>query len=249
MSRHTTDQILSKLEAWYAEQREQRQYSYLTFQGFDRLLGEDLSLIDLSSETIKQKAKKFMDTRQQHPPWFFVPIIVSKGEQPGLDLSGALLSENVYGKRIDLSLVQLQGANLRDAQLQGAKLWQAQLQGANLCDAHLEEAHLDQARLKGAFLRDAKLQGAKLWDAKLQEAYLYNVQLQGADLCEAKLQGADHWRQASGGRPLGRPPRGGAPKRGELGREKRLCLEREMPRENRDGLPRAEAVVQPLWPV
>jgi uncharacterized protein YjbI with pentapeptide repeats len=51
------------------------------------------------------------------------------------------------GRRIDLSNLHLEGANLRNAQLEGAILHLAHLEGSDL-----HRAHLDHARLGGAHL-------------------------------------------------------------------------------------------------
>jgi hypothetical protein len=52
MSQYTTDEILAKLEAWYAKQRQKDPafpwHSSLRFWSFDGLVGADLSGIDLS---------------------------------------------------------------------------------------------------------------------------------------------------------------------------------------------------------
>jgi hypothetical protein len=180
MSQDTTDKILAKLEAWYKEQRQEDSDSPRhRFQGFDGLLGANLEGIDLSSKTIQQKAKEFMETHQgEKPPWFFAPPM--KGVQPGLYLAGAMLSEDVDGRRIAL----------KGAKLQGAFLWNVQLQGANLHGAKLQEAHLSDAQLQKADLWMAELQGAYLSDAHLQETNLRWAHLQGADLWAAQLEEA-----------------------------------------------------------
>ncbi|WXU00158.1 MAG: hypothetical protein Ctma_0869 [Catillopecten margaritatus gill symbiont] len=70
----------------------------------------------------------------------------------GVDLHKTYLHHRIYGKTLDLTHAQLQGADLGQARLQGADLEETQLQGANLRDAQLQ----------GADLRDAQLQGANL---------------------------------------------------------------------------------------
>ena len=119
----------------------------------------------------------------------------------------------------DLSLAQLQGANLWGAQLRAriwgkpscrvriwrspgsrARIWwpscrartcREPSQGANLREAQLQGADLSLAWLDVTDLSLAQLQGANLREAQLEGAHLRGAQLQGADLRDAQLQGAD----------------------------------------------------------
>ncbi len=127
----------------------------------------------------------------------------------GVNLTRTYLRHKDFNKRLDLSHVNLQGANLiganlqgarlSDANLQGARLIGANLQGANLFGANLQGANLSGAKLQGANLSRAELQGANLSRAKLQGANLGGAQLQGADLRHAELQGANlSWAELQG---------------------------------------------------
>ncbi len=64
-------------------------------------------------------------------------------------------------------VVDLSGANLREADLSGASL-----HGANLSGAYLNGANLNEGNLHGANLREADLSGASLHGANLSGAYL-----------------------------------------------------------------------------
>jgi hypothetical protein len=101
-------------------------------------------------------------------------------------------------------VVDLSGANLRDADLFGLNLREAGLAGAfleraNLRKAHLPGADLGGTRLYGADLAGANLSGASLWNARLQSrpdlrleaANLSGANLSGANLSGANLSGAD----------------------------------------------------------
>jgi hypothetical protein len=102
---------------------------------------------------------------------------------------------------IDLSSLNLSGANLRGANLSGvvlfdtnlsfvdlsnAELFFADLSGARLSNANLFGANISSANLFGAFLV-----GANLSDANLFGANLVGVLLLGANLSNANLRGAD----------------------------------------------------------
>ncbi len=192
MSEYTTDEVLQMLEDW-AKDNPGRP-PFLRFEGFSGLLGAGLFDIDLSDVTIRQKAQEY---RQQHdgadPPWLARPATLSLGVRPGLNLSGALLSEDADGKRTSFLGAQLQRASLLHAQLQGANLWRVQLQGANLWRAQFQKADLQGAQLQEANLQDARFQGADLRRAQLQRANLASAQLQYANLVGAQLQGANLW--------------------------------------------------------
>jgi uncharacterized protein YjbI with pentapeptide repeats len=100
---------------------------------------------------------------------------------------GDLLEPDAY---LDLSALQLQGADLVRVQLQGALLVRVQLQGTELLQAQLQGARLHSAQLQGASLAGAQLQGAELIEAQLRDANLSEAQLRDANLSGAQLQGA-----------------------------------------------------------
>ena len=111
----------------------------------------------------------------------------------GAELSIADLQE------AELSRTHLQGAWLHEADLKGANLVEVQLQGAHLEKLYLRGANLLRAQLQGAFLDKAQLQGARLSWAYLQGSSLRKAQLQGAFLDKAQLQGARlSWAQLQG---------------------------------------------------
>ncbi|MEH2212897.1 MAG: pentapeptide repeat-containing protein [Nostoc sp.] len=134
--------------------------------------------------------------------------------QAALTVIGRRKSENdLENQRLNLSNIDIKGADLRKADLQKADLSEANLQrvvlrGSNLQRAvlrktNLQRAYLNQANLQesvlragnlqGAHLNEANLQGAYLCEANLQGAYLSKTNLQGVDLSEANLQGAFLW--------------------------------------------------------
>ena len=127
----------------------------------------------------------------------------------GVNLSGKYLRHKDFGKSLNLSNANLQGANLREAKLQRANLRWAELQGANLrwtklqgaslFKAQLQEASLFKAQLQGVSLRWTQLQGVSLSWAELQGADLRWAELQGANLREAQLQGVSlSWAELQG---------------------------------------------------
>ncbi len=106
---------------------------------------------------------------------------------------------------LDLTGVELQGANLENADLRGATLRGADLRGARLSGANLVKADLRGAMLgplpisadrsmptdlTGARLRYAQLQQADLHQAGLKQADLRGADVTGADMREAMLAGA-----------------------------------------------------------
>lgn len=117
-----------------------------------------------------------------------------------LNLSGAQLRE------ARLSATDLSYANLTEADLTGAYLTKASLHGSNLVKARLVNAHLTgadlsranlaeanlaQANLVHANLRNADLTGADLGRTNLRDAILFKATLVGANLGRAHLRRAD----------------------------------------------------------
>lgn len=139
------------------------------------------------------------------------PIASPMGPLVGVRLTGAdvfWLAARFRAERstlrlqgANLSLANLEGADLAGAHLQGAILVAARLQGADLQGSHLERAVLTDAHLEGAFLRSAQargatfanahLDGADLTRAGLQDALLAGATLDGAILSDAHLERAD----------------------------------------------------------
>jgi serine/threonine-protein kinase len=110
-----------------------------------------------------------------------------------------LLTAYLKGRRDfalhDLSLLNLQGADLSETNFHSAQLRKTNLQGANLHDsdfgrASLTEANLRDTNLSKAYFSNADLEGADLRGADLSHAYLSNANLRGTNLCGANLTGA-----------------------------------------------------------
>ncbi|MBW4669820.1 MAG: pentapeptide repeat-containing protein [Cyanomargarita calcarea GSE-NOS-MK-12-04C] len=110
-----------------------------------------------------------------------------------------LLAAYTKGRRdfalYNLSLLNLQGADLSATNFHSSKLEKVNLQGANLHSsdfgrASLGYANLRDANLTKAYLSHADLEGADLRGADLSSAYLNNANLRGANLCGANLTGA-----------------------------------------------------------
>jgi hypothetical protein len=91
--------------------------------------------------------------------------------------------------RVDLQGAQLAGANLRSAVLPGANLQGARLIDANLQDARLGYADLGYARLVGANLQGAQLGGAELWAARADKATRWPA---GWDQGQAEARGVGY---------------------------------------------------------
>jgi hypothetical protein len=100
------------------------------------------------------------------------------------------IEKDPENQKLDLSRVNIAGANLREAQLQGANLYQANLRGTDLTKAQLRGADLGNTNLQQAHIIEANLQGAILTEANLKGAFLNGTNLQQADLMAAILEGA-----------------------------------------------------------
>ncbi|MBG1262087.1 serine/threonine-protein kinase [Nostoc commune] len=115
-----------------------------------------------------------------------------------LDSQG-LLTAYAKGRRDfalhNLSLLNLQGADLSQTNFHSAQFQKTNLQGANLHNsdfgrASLTRANLKDANLSKAYFNHADLEGADLRGADLSNAYLSNANLRGANLCGANLTSA-----------------------------------------------------------
>ncbi|MBE8991933.1 serine/threonine-protein kinase [Nostoc sp. LEGE 12450] len=115
-----------------------------------------------------------------------------------LDTQG-LLTAYQKGRRDfalhNLSLLNLQGADLSGTNFHSTQLQKTNLQGANLHNsdfgrASLTKANLKDANLTKAYFNHADLEGADLRGADLSNAYLSNANLRGANLCGANLTSA-----------------------------------------------------------
>ena len=117
-----------------------------------------------------------------------------------INLQGAELSStNLVQANMEAS--HLEWADLSHSQMQGANLFKANLIGSILTEAILQDANLAEATLNGAVLQNANLQGANLekadlnWvdfsQADLRNANLRQARLGWANLTESLLDGAD----------------------------------------------------------
>jgi uncharacterized protein YjbI with pentapeptide repeats len=88
------------------------------------------------------------------------------------------------------SIVDLSGADMRNANLHQLDLTVADLSGAYVQDADLGRASLAGADLSKANMIHANLSGANLLGIYLSRAMLFGAKLTGADLTRANLQGA-----------------------------------------------------------
>lgn len=116
------------------------------------------------------------------------------------------IDEYLRRDKIDLSYIDIRGANLCGANLKRINLQKSNLYGANLIDANLENANLNggilsaanfcdanltHTNLSGAILSAANLCGTNLTCADLRNANLFLANLQGANLNGANLDGAN----------------------------------------------------------
>ncbi|WP_353932971.1 serine/threonine-protein kinase [Okeanomitos corallinicola TIOX110] len=110
-----------------------------------------------------------------------------------------LLNAYAKGRRdfasYNISLLNLQSADLSVTNFHCAQLTKTNLQGANLENsdfgrASLKQANLRDANLSRAYLSHADLEGADLRGADLSHAYMSQANLRGANLCGANLTGA-----------------------------------------------------------
>ena len=103
---------------------------------------------------------------------------------------------NLHGadlREASLREANLREANLREASLERANLWIADLRRADLRKAILERANLRDADLRKAILEEADLRKAILEEADLRKAILGGANLRGANLRYADLEEASLW--------------------------------------------------------
>jgi hypothetical protein len=143
-----------------------------------------------------------------------LPVSYVNGNRPAepSDLRVWKLAAKTLGSPLDLSDVQLPGANLLRADLSniwmpGANLSKADLRGADLTGAYLRDVDFSGAFLSGADLRwatldDADLTLATLNEADLRGAYFRKASLHQVQIFKADIQGA-HFEGAEICRPMG----------------------------------------------
>ena len=123
------------------------------------------------------------------------------------------------GRRLDLELTDLRGANLSRAHLEGADfeekahleegadLFGAHLEGADLGEAHLENAILREAHLERTDLGGGYLDGADLVGAHLENAFLWGARLARATgLTQEQVNSAQCVEETKLPPPLSHPP-------------------------------------------
>ena len=94
-------------------------------------------------------------------------------------------SKNSSG--IDLSEIDLCGANLKSTNLSGSNLFSTDLSGASLFKANLSGANLIEANLSHTDLGEANLSNANLSNANLSDARLFGVDLRGCSFQPNRL--------------------------------------------------------------
>jgi len=118
-------------------------------------------------------------------------LLNSFQHEPGLLLKSRQYEPDLIRKRLP-QVLELNGADLRNANLHKATLSGAGLRGANLVEADLREAILTRADLSDAYLREADLSRADLHGgANLVNADLDGANLRGTNLIDVKLRGAN----------------------------------------------------------
>ena len=88
---------------------------------------------------------------------------------------------------IDLSEIDLRGANLKLTNLSGSNLFSTDLSGASLFKANLFWANLIEANLSHTDLGEANLSNANLSNADLSDARLFDVDLRGCSFQPNRL--------------------------------------------------------------
>lgn len=88
-------------------------------------------------------------------------------------------------------IINLTGAEIRDANLNAARLMGAELQGVNLSKTLAREANLEGANFWGSNLTEADLTGANLNGANFEFAISKGAKFQNIDLRTTKLKGID----------------------------------------------------------
>ena len=92
---------------------------------------------------------------------------------------------------VDISGINIEGAQLASAMLRGVTLDNAQMSGANLTGATLDSASMANATLTRATLDNAQMSGANLTGATLDSASMANAALTRATLDNAQMSGAN----------------------------------------------------------
>jgi uncharacterized protein YjbI with pentapeptide repeats len=160
-------------------------------------LGSDLAEVRISGlHELEQIAKEAARSRalvddtigdflRERSPWPTEQPPRPVGESPDVEKALAILLHRP-GAEVDLSHVDLRGADLGKLELAGAVVRRSGLAGARLFGACLDRCALDATDLS-----EADLRGASLREASLRVAQLEGADLRAADLTDADLRGAD----------------------------------------------------------
>jgi uncharacterized protein YjbI with pentapeptide repeats len=153
--------------------------------------GDDLSTV-ARARTLTVLARLDADRKARVAQFLYESGLILKSFQyePGLILKSRQYEPDLIRKRVP-QVLELNGADLRNANLHKAALSGAGLRGANLVEADLREANLSRADLRETNLVEADLRGANLVEADLREAILTRADISGAYLREADLSRAD----------------------------------------------------------
>jgi hypothetical protein len=125
------------------------------------------------------------DFLRERSPWTAAEPSGPVVKSPDVEAALAILVRRP-GAAIDLSHVDLRGADLGKQELAGAVIRRSNLAGARLLGTCLDGCVLD-----ATDLRDADLRGVSLREASLRVACLEGADLRAADLTNADLRGAD----------------------------------------------------------
>jgi uncharacterized protein YjbI with pentapeptide repeats len=176
---------------------------------FDRIIELVLKekLSKFSPEEVRMVAKtrthavlRELDGRRKGMVILFLKDSNMIDREAVIDLAGADLREASLAfanlKRVnlseaDLSKADLRGANLTRSYLSATNLTEADLRGANLGEADLFEAKLNGADVTRANLREANLSGADLRGSRLNDADIREADLSGVNLNVSDMVGAN----------------------------------------------------------
>lgn len=125
------------------------------------------------------------DFLRERSPWTAAEPSDLAVRSPDVEMALAIITRRP-GAVIDLSHVDLRGADLGRQELAGAVFRRSNLAGARLLGTRLDRSVLD-----ATDLRDADLRGVSLREASLRVACLEGADLRAADLTDADLRGAD----------------------------------------------------------
>jgi hypothetical protein len=121
-------------------------------------------------------------------------INLSRVDLRGADMRGGRFASALFNESnldgADLRGIDLSNARLADASLRGARLRHAHLENSILVRAHLEGARLFGAQMESAELIDANLTGARLSEANLRNVNFRRANLDNAYFGKANLEGA-----------------------------------------------------------